>query len=274
MTTSYAAGGSPAHRSRVRRGIVVVASGLAIIAVAVATARNVSAPSPLVAVGGSVFVGIAVWMFFSKQPEWPLALFALYLGLLDGYLKLRTGVEALTLARDVLLYAIVLGILARAALRRQRLVLPPLGGWVLAFVAVVLVQLFNPADGGVIHALGALRPHLEFVPLFFLGHQVMRTTTRLRRFILVLLVCATANGIVSFAQFNLTPAQLSSWGAGYAAYITGTSDVSGRTYTDAAGQVKVRPFGLGTDAGSGAEMGVVALGGRSRYSPLLPAAAC
>ena len=234
---------------------------LLILSIAVAIATHVKAPPALVTVGGLAFAGLVAWMFVSTRPEWPLAVFALYLGLLDGYLKLSTGVGNLTVARDVLLYAIVLGILVRAAIRKQRLTLPPLSSWVIAFVAVVLVQLVNPADAGVKHTLAALRPELEFMPLFFLGHQVVRTSVRLRRFFLILLLCATANGIANFVQFNLTPSQFASWGSGYATYINGTGGVSGRTFYDNAGQAKVRPFGLGTDAGSGAQFGLLGLGG-------------
>ncbi|HEY1775370.1 MAG TPA: hypothetical protein VGG41_04350 [Solirubrobacteraceae bacterium] len=234
---------------------------LFILAVAVGITTRVHVPGVTVIAGATVFACIAFWMFLSERPEWPLTVLALYLGLLDGYLKLSTGVEALTIVRDVLLYAIVVGILARAAIRRQHLALPPLGGWVVAFVTVVLVQLLNPADAGIAHSLAALRPELEFMPLFFLGYQVVRTPTRLRRFILILLVCATANGIANFVQFNLTPSQFATWGKGYATYLNGTGSVSGRTFIDSAGQVKVRPFGLGTDAGTGAQFGLISIGG-------------
>ncbi len=261
MNSSIDVAVAAARGSGMRRGVTVAVAMLLTVAIAVAVAVRVSAPPTIDVVGGAVFAGIAVWMFFSERPEWPLTILALYLGLLDGYLKLASGVATLTIARDVLLYAIVLGILVRAALRKERLVLPPLGGWVIAFVVVVLVQVLNPADAGVLHTLAALRPELEFMPLFFLGYQVVRTSARLRRFFLILVLCATANGIVNFVQFNLTPSQLASWGPGYATYIEGTGNVSGRVFTDSAGQVRVRPFGLGTDAGSGAQMGLIALGG-------------
>jgi hypothetical protein len=223
-----------------------------------------------VAFGATAFAAITLWMFFSARPEWPMVILCLYLGLLDGFLKLRTGSSFMTLARDVLLYAIALGILARAALRRERVALPPLSGWVCAFVALVLVQLFNPRDGSVLHSLGALRPHLEFVPLFFLGYQVMRTPKRLTWFIVILSVCAFANGIVNIVQFNLSPAQLASWGPGYAADVNGTGNVSGRVFLDSSGQVKVRPFGLGGDSGAGAEIGLLSIAGAVALLMLAP----
>ena len=260
MTTSLVVAATRPGAAGLRRRATIAAGALAVLAIAVAVATRTSPPPVLVVAGGTIFVAIAIWMFLSERLAWPLAILALYLGLLDGFLKLSTGVEDLTIARDVFLYAIVLGVLVRAAIRREHLALPPLSGWVIAFVAVVLVQLLNPADRGTLHTLAALRPELEFMPLFFLGHQAVRTPTRLRRFLLILVLCATANGIVNFVQFNLTPSQFARWGPGYATYVNGTGSVSGRQFTDSAGQAKVRPFGLGTDAGSGAEIGLVSLG--------------
>ena len=118
-------------------------------------ATRVQAPSLGLALGVSAGVALTVWMFLSENMDRPIVVFLLYLGLLDGLLKLRTNSTAVTLVRDVLLYAILLGFLARAALRRQRLRPPPLTGWILAFVIVVIVQLANPADQGLTHSLAS-----------------------------------------------------------------------------------------------------------------------
>jgi hypothetical protein len=202
---------------------------------------------------------LLLWLFCSERYEYTLAVLLLYLGLLDGYLKLRTNSSTITLVRDALLYAIALGALARQILRRRPLTLPPLGGWVLLYTGLVLVQLFNPGNVSTGHALAALRPHLEFVPLFFLGYLAVRSTRRLRGLFVLLLVVAAANGVVGYLQFRLTPAQLAAWGPGYAARVYGTGPVSGRTFTDAAGVVHTRPFGLGSDAGDGGLVGMLAL---------------
>lgn len=217
---------------------------------------------------GLAAIGVAsvvLWMFTRQQVERPLVVVLLYLGLLDGYVKLRTDSSGVTLIRDALIYAVMLGYLARALLRRQTLRLPPLSGWVLAFAVVVVVQLANPADIGIRHTLGALRPHLEFLPLFFVGYALLQTRSRLRTFFAIMLVIAMANGIVGAIQLNLTPAQLSSWGPGYAYRINGNgrglNDVSGRVFTTVNGKVRVRPLGLGDDMGIGAAWGMLALGG-------------
>lgn len=244
-------------------GWIVPFATVGVAAVLIGTRAGV--PSLGLALGLAAGIGLGAWMFFSERIERPLVGILLYLGLLDGFVKLQSSSSVITLGRDALLYAIALGFLARASLRRQPLRLPPLSGWILAFTVVVLVQVANPADVGLRHTLGALRPHLEFVPLFFIGYAVLQTRARLRTFFVIMLVAATANGIVSAVQLNLSPTQLASWGPGYAARITGNgtalSQVSGRTYTTSSGAARTRPFGLGSDAGIGAVWGMLALGG-------------
>ena len=240
------------------RAVWAVSFGVVVV-VAVLIATRVGAPSLGLALGLAAGIGVTAWMFFSERMEGPLVVFLLYLGLLDGFLKLRTNSSAITLGRDALLYVIVLGFLARAALRLRPLRLPPLSGWVLAFVVVAVVQLANPASHGLLHTLGALRPHLEFVPLFFIGYAVLKTRARLRTFFVIMLMIATANGIVGVIQLNLSPAQLASWGPGYANRISGVG-VAARTYSSSAG-ARTRPFGLGNDSGVGAAWGMLALGG-------------
>lgn len=260
-------------------GRALLAGGACALSVLIAAKFPV--PSLQLAFGAVAFAGVAVWMFASERIELPCIALALYLGMVDGFVKLSTGSSFVTLGRDVLLYAIVAGVLVRASLRGQRFSLPPLGIWVIVFVAIVLIQALNPANVGVAHTLSSLRPELEFVPLFFLGYAVLQTRDRLRVFMLVLLVCATANGIVGFVQLNLTTQQLAAWGPGYASKVNGTGDVAGRAYRDASGTTHVRPFALGGDAGAGAVLGVVSLGAAlamlaapRRVSPRVSLALC
>lgn len=215
-------------------------------------------PTPLV---GLAVVGVLVallWLTFSEHYEWSLVLLMLYLGLADGFLKLSTGSSSVTLIRDLLLYAIVVGALMRIAVRRESVHLPPLSGWVIAWVAVVLIQLANPGNGTLFHSLAAVRPQAAWVPLFFLAYAVMRTRTRIRRFLFLLLVIAAANGVVGLVQLNLSPQQLSSWGKGYEKAVTGEGGSAARSFVDESGELKVRPFGLGGDSGFGGLVGMLA----------------
>ncbi len=231
---------------------VLAAAGLASIAVAI----PVGSQSLLTGVATITFLGVSAWMFFSERLTLTLAVLTLYLGLLDGYLKLQTGSQYTTLARDVLLYAISLGLLARAIVRREEMRLPPYAGMVIVYLLLVVVQLANPDSGGLGRTVASLRPHIEFLPLFFLAYLAVRTKRQLRMALVLLVVIGAANGIVTFIQFGMSPDELASWGPGYAAKVNGTDEVSGRVFYDNSGQAHVRPFGLADDSGEG---GFVAL---------------
>jgi hypothetical protein len=234
---------------------VAASAGLASLAVAV----RVDSPSLVGGIAVVIFLSLTAWMFFSERYTLTLAVLTLYLGVVDGYLKLSTGSEYATLARDVLLYAICLGLLARAVVRREVMRLPPFAGVLMVYLLLVLVQLANPDSGGLGRAVASLRPHIEFLPLFFLGYLAVRTQRQLRGLLVLLVVIGAANGIVSYVQFGLTPEQLAGWGPGYADRIEGTDEVSGRVFYDDSDEARVRPFGLAADSGQGGFVALLAL---------------
>jgi hypothetical protein len=214
--------------------------------------------------GAAVLLVVAgsLWFAATRRTQLALALFMLYLGLLDGYLKLASSSNLVTFVRDLLLFAIVVGLLVRAVVQRKPLSLPPLSGWVLAFVVLVFVQLANPQAGTLLHSLAGVRQHLEFVPLFFLTYAFIRTTKALRIFVILLAVIAAANGVASLVQFNESPAQFAAWGPGYSQRVLGTGVFSGggRTFASVNGG-GTRPFGLGSDSGDGGWFGAFAFCG-------------
>src|SRR5262249_38866063 len=148
--------------------------------------------------------------------------------------------------------------LIRMAVRRRPINWPPLSGWVIAWVVVVLVQVANPHDGTLLHSVASVRPHAEWVPLFFLGYLALRSKRRIRAFLMLLLAVATVNGIVGLVQVNLTPSQLAGWGPGYQKAINGEGSLSARGFADENGTERNRPFGLGGDIGFGGAVGVLA----------------
>jgi hypothetical protein len=202
---------------------------------------------------------LALWFFFSERYDVTLAVLLLYLGLLDGVVKLASGSQLATLVRDVLLYAMVLGALARMVLRQTQVEMPPFAGFVFAWAAVCLMELANPLDVSLVHALAALRQHLEFLPLFFLGYYILRTERRVVGLLLLLAVVGAANGIVDLIQSLLTPAQLAAWGPGYAGLEFGTATRVARVFVTAGGQAHVRPPGLGGTDGFGGMVCLMAL---------------
>jgi hypothetical protein len=208
-----------------------------------------------------LLVPVVMVLFLSERYERTLAVLALYLGLLDGVVKLTSGSNIATLGRDALLYAIVLGALARVALRRTTIEFPPLSGLVLAWIAVCVMQVANPEGTSLAHSVASLRQHLEFVPLFFFGYYILRSQRVLSNFLLLLLLVAAANGIVGLIQSALTPEQLASWGPGYAKLELGSGTSVARVFYTASGVIHPRPPGLGGTDGFGGVLCLIAIPG-------------
>jgi hypothetical protein len=235
-------------------GLLIAAAAAVLVVYASRHATRSGIAIVLIVFGG-------LWLLSTRRTQLALAGLMLYLGLLDGYLKLSSGSNLVTFVRDGLLYAIVIGLLVRATVKHKRLALPPMSLWVVAFVILVLIELLNPDDGSLYHSLAGVRQDLEFVPLFFLTFAFVRSTKSLRMFVILLAVIAAANGIANIVQFRETPQQLASWGPGYKERVLGTSQFSaaGRLFY-AGGHQRTRPFGLMGDAGTGGLVCALALG--------------
>ncbi len=246
---------------RLHETLLIGVAGLIAMLVALGIALEVPNPNFLVALGVALGVLTIVVLVVSTRYEVSLVLLMFYFGLLDGPIKLESASQGASVIRDVLIGAICLGAVVRLVVNKERIRLPPLSGWVLAFVALVLVEAANPETKGVTKILGGFRQQLEWIPFFFFGYLVMRSKERFRKFFLILGVLALANGVVSTIQTQLTPAQVASWGPGYSELINGTGNVSGRGYTDSNGKLRVRPMALGPDSGFGGYVGVLALSG-------------
>jgi hypothetical protein len=246
------------RRDRFTRTLVTATVGVAAIGLALLAAEHVAPRSLFVALVLAALVILPAWLLLSANYAVTLGVLLLYLGLVDGVLKLKLNTPAAALGRDVLLYSIVFGACLRLLSTPRPLRLPPLTGYVAAFTVIALVQLLNPDTQTLQHGVAALRPHLEFVPLFFLGYAAMRDKRRLRGYLLLVCLVAAANGVVGLAQLDMTPEQLSRWGPGYAERVNGTGPVSARTFDDR-GTARVRPLALGSDSGFGGVVGVLAI---------------
>lgn len=257
----------PSVRKEKARAALVLGAGV-LVPLALAIAISIELPEPstanLVLVVGVTFGLVAVFaLMLSTRYTVTLALLALYLGLLDGPVKLESASKLASGVRDVLIVAIVLSMLLRLPLNRERVRMPPLSGWVLAFAAIVLIEALNPHTGGVLKVIGGYRQELEWVPFFFFGYLIMRDKQRFRQLFLLLGAIALANGVVGAYQSRLGPTQLASWGPGYRELVAGgegSGAISGRTYS-VEGVAHVRPPALGSDAGFGGNVGVLALPG-------------
>ncbi len=261
MADSRMIGAHPAVVSR-RLAELALLGGAGAIALALALGIALAVPDPnfllvlALALGAVGIVALAL----NTRLEVSVALLAIYLGMLDGPVKLLSANQAASAVRDVLIAAVALGAIVRLLAGHERPRLPPLSGWVIAFVALVLANAFNPNTLGTLKILGGLRQELEWVPFFFFGYALMRSRKRFRQLFAILGAIALANGAVSLYQTRLAPAQLAGWGPGYAELVQGNQTLSARRYLSE-GVARVRPPALGSDAGFGGSVGVIALAG-------------
>ena len=174
---------------------------------------------------------VAIWLFFSDRLALTLGVVVLYLGLIDGYVKLRTGLPIVTFGRDILLYAIVLGLLVRSAVRREPLPVPPLCRTRRRVRRLHARPVAESRD----------RRHRQ-------GHGGAPPAPRVRAAVPAGVhdghVAAPARGASSCCSRSRAPPTVSSawssstsrpqelalWGPGYEQRIFGTGDVSGRTF--------------------------------------------
>jgi hypothetical protein len=237
----------------------------ALVPAALALGLTIALPhtSVFVVLGAIVAAVGIVALVVNSRLEISVTILAIYLGLMDGPIKLGIGrSEATAAVRNVLVLAVCLGALMRLFARREKVRLPPLSGWVLAFTAIVVLDAFSPKTHGILHVLGGFRQQLQWVPFFFFGYALMRSKKRFRQLFIIVGVIGLANGIVSAYQTGLGPSQIASWGPGYRALYqpttVGKKGSVARTYSSE-GEARIRPLGLGSDSGFSGGVGVIAL---------------
>lgn len=255
-------GAHPAVLSQRLRALTLAGVvGAIVLALALEIATSVSKPNLLLTVamvaGGAGLLTLIV----SSRLEITVLMLGIFLGCMDGPIKgFSNGGNAVSVLRDVLILAVCVGALVRLAARREAIRLPPLSGWIAAYVAIVLMQALNPETGSMLKVAGGFRQQLEWIPFFFFGYALIQSRDRLRKLFVVLALIALANGVVATYQTRLSPKELASWGPGYASRIEGTDGASGTTYSYE-GEGHVRPLALGSDVGFGGTVGLIALPG-------------
>lgn len=216
-------------------------------------------------IGGQTIVvatGAVVALALLVNPRVDLSLLAvlIYLGCLDGPLKLTSGSDGATLGRDVLLAAAVAGIYLRATVTGTRLPRLPYAGLLALLALVVVAMMFHPQTPGLRGGLVGLRQQLEFAPLIVLIVVIAQQRDVLPLLGATLVVVAVANTLVAAVQFNLAPDQLAEWGPGYRELVLGDGDFMGAARTFGSnGEARVRPLGLGGDSGTSGVYGWVLL---------------
>jgi hypothetical protein len=236
-------------------GLSALLPAVAALAVTIAFPK-VSLPLILLIVAGAV--GVFALMISSRW-EITVTFIVLYLGLMDGVVKLSfSSREATASLQDVIILAVCLGAVLRLVVRKEKITLPPLSGWVLAWVVLVVVNAFNPRTEGILHVLGGFRQNLQYVPFFIFGYVLMRSKRRFRQLFIVMGVIALASGAVAAYQTSLAPSQLASWGPGYHNLVFAPGGGTGRVYFSE-GEARIRPPGLGSEAGASGAIGHIAL---------------
>ncbi len=254
----------PVVLSRRMRDLLVLGSTvLVVLLAALAVAVLVPKPNFALVIGALLGAVIIVALAANPRLEWSVAFLAVFLGCLDGPIKLVSAGGVVTSAlQNALVLAVCLGVGLRVYSRRRPVRLPALSAWVLAWVFIVLLEAFNPKTQGALKIIAGFRQQLQWVPFFFFGYMVIRSKKRMRQFFLILGAIALANGVAATVQTKLSPGQIASWGPGYRELVYGNTSngITGRKYVSE-GQARVRPLGLGSDAGFGGGVGVIALPG-------------
>lgn len=237
---------------------VALVGGAGLVSLLLALAVAVAVPKPNFTLTVGVILGslVVVALVANTRLEWSVGFVVVFLGCLNGPVKLiSSGGIVSSALQDVLVLAVCIGVLARVIAARRPVSLPPLFGWVFAFIMIVLIEAFNPKTSGALKIIAGYRQQLEWVPFFFFGYLVMRSKERFRKAFLLLGVIALANAAVSTVQTQLSPGQLASWGPGYEQRVFGRD---ARKYISE-GEAHVRPLGLGSDSGFSGGVAVIAL---------------
>ena len=254
-------GKHPRVRSRQTRDAFLTAL-IALVALTVGLAITISLPhpNPLLLFGGLIGAAGFAYLVVSPRYEITLTLLAVFIGIMDGPIKLSSPGPLTSALRNVVILGIVAGMLMRVVGRRERITLPPLSAWVIGYVAFVLIEALNPHTFSFLKVIGGYRQQLEWVPFFFFGYMIVRDKERLRKLFVLLGVIALANGVVGAVQSRLSPSQIASWGPGYRtlAYGGEENNLTARTYVSE-GVARLRPPALGADSGFGGGVGALTL---------------
>lgn len=241
---------------RARERVLVALAGLLAVGGALALALAMPKPNYPLVIGG--LVGMVAFGALVTSPRVDITVGGLvfYLGCINGPLKLISSAgTAGSALQDVLIVTLLAGLLARRVAAGLSWRVPPLGGWVLAFVGAVAIEAFNPKTLNFLKVGAGFREQLQFVPFFLFAYLLVRSKARLRKAFLLLGVVALANGITATYQTRLSPEQAASWGTGYANKFTGAAS---RTFKSE-GVGRIRPTGLGDESGAGAGVGLAAI---------------
>ena len=153
-----------------------------------------------------VLVPLALWGAF-RDTERALYVYIAWCWF-DGTIRGLLHSDAVSIvARDIVLGIITIGWGAQRLQNRHRdpIRCPPGTLLVVLFIVNCLLQVFNPYAAGLLQSIGGLKMHLAFIPLLFLGYDVIRRPTQVRSLFLFLTLITLIMGISSYAQYAHGP---------------------------------------------------------------------
>jgi hypothetical protein len=210
--------------------------------------RSLQAIAFAIAIPGAALLGVASALFPSTLllyaalvaliaacfVNWRLGVYAiLVVTVVEGYVRLRLGNPQVLLVKDAMLAAVYMRIVAGNILHGRRLIPPSfLNAPLAAFTAIVLVEAFNPNIAAPSEALIGIRTWLWYVPLFYVGIEMARSTDARPRFQSVLVVTTIVAAMIAAAQYAAGPAAYAAQGDAFriATFVTGVTDSAAVVY--------------------------------------------
>jgi hypothetical protein len=162
-----------------------------------------------------IAIGLAtIASFFFNRP----AVYAIFcLAFVEGYLRNLFDSPSILLAKDFMLAAVCLRVLAKHAMASDsRLEAGPIGVPLAVFAGVVIVQSFNPHIVSPLEALIGLRTWLFYVLLYFVGRDLITTGSQAWRFAGFVIASATVISAIAIVQWVSGPLVFAKQGRAFA----------------------------------------------------------
>ncbi len=131
---------------------------------------------------GIIPFGILVAVILSKW-RWGVILIFVWLLLEDLIRRLIPGQPAqIMLVKDALVFLTYCSFLAAVMIKNKKIWKPAFGGILFLFIAVSIINIFNPNSPGLLFGLIGLRSYLWYLPLIFLGYHMFEREEHLLKF--------------------------------------------------------------------------------------------
>jgi hypothetical protein len=157
-------------------------------------------------------VAIVASFFF-----WKAGVYAVFIVVLvEGYVRNYFDSPIVLLLKDAMLVAIYLRVFGERILAGRPLFdRHPANLAIAAFTAVVLVETLNPSVASPGQALVGIRAWLFYIPLLYVGGEMIRSTRHVRQFTAFILIACVPISVIAVMQYIAGPAAYQNLGAGF-----------------------------------------------------------